>query len=80
MPRFREYEYTRNALQATCRVAARQQVKIVEFYSGEGAPKLPQVLKHALRLGSLSFEEFDQRWVRVLRRDSFRGSTKSEPH
>ena len=66
MPRFREYEYTRTSLHAMYRVSSWQEVKIVEFYSSEGAPKLSQAMKKALGLGSLCLEEFDQRWVRIL--------------
>lgn len=80
MPRFREYEYTRNSMHAMYRVASRQEVKIFEFYSSEGAPKLPQAMKEAFRLGSLSLEEFEQKWVRVLLRDLSQGGTKPEPH
>lgn len=80
MPRFREYEYTINSLHALCRVAAWQEVKIAEFYSGEAAPELPEKMKKVLRLGSLSSEDFAKEWVRILQRDPFRGCTKLERH
>lgn len=79
MPIFREYEYTRNSLHAQFYVAARQEVKIVEFYSSEGAPKLPQAMNTALRLNSLSLKEFEEYWVRTLWRDSFRVGTEPQP-
>lgn len=78
MPLFREYEYTRISLHALFYVASRQEIKIVEYYSSEGAPKLPPVINQAFKLKSLSLEEFEKDWVRTLRRDSFR-STKLEP-
>ncbi|CAD6591426.1 MAG: hypothetical protein ASARMPRED_005383 [Alectoria sarmentosa] len=62
MPVFREYEYTRNELHSLFYVAARQEVKIVEFYSSEGAPKLPQAMNTALKLNSLSPKEFEEYW------------------
>lgn len=50
MALFREYEYTRVSLHAQFYVASRQEVKIVEFYGSEGAPKLPLEMNAAFRL------------------------------
>lgn len=69
MPLFRKYEYTRNSLHAMFSVASRQEVKIVEFYSSEGAPKLPLAMDKAFRLNSMSVEEFERDWVRKLHGD-----------
>ena len=48
-------------------MAARQEVKIAEFYSSKGAPKLPLAMNEAFRLGSMSLEEFEKDWVRNSR-------------
>ena len=66
MPLFREYEYTRISLHSMFSIASRSEVKIVEFYSSEGAPKLPQAMNEAFRLKSMSPEEFEKDWVRTL--------------
>lgn len=71
MPIFRDYENTRTSLHALLCVASQQEVKIFEFYSGEGAPELPQAMDEAFKLGSLSLEEFKKEWVRALRIYSF---------
>ena len=63
MPLFREYEYTRVSFHAMIAIAAWQEVKIVEFYKSEGAPKLPRAIKEVLRLEKMSLEEFKQDWV-----------------
>ena len=65
MPTFREYEHTRISLQAMFTIASRQEVKIVEFYSSEGAPELPPAMNEAFRLKAMSLEEFKEDWVRV---------------
>ena len=79
MALLREYEYTRASLHAQFYVASRQEVKIVEFYSSEGAPKLPPKMNAAFKLKSQSPKEFEKDWVRILQRDSFRVGTKPEP-
>ena len=68
MPTFREYEHTRSELHALFFVASRQEVKIVEFYSSEGAPEFPQAMSEIFKLEFLSPEEFKENWVRALRR------------
>ena len=65
MPLFREYEHTRCLLHAMFAIASRQEVKIVEFYSSEGASKLPSAMQEAFRLNSMAPEEFKQDWVRA---------------
>ena len=60
-------------------VASRQEVKIVKFYSSEGAPELPLAMNKAFRLNSLSLEEFEKDWVRTLWRKFFCVGNKLEP-
>ena len=68
MPLFREYEHTRISLHAMFAIAAWQEVKIVEYYSSEGASELPQAMNEAFRLNSMTHEEFRKDWVRTLQR------------
>lgn len=76
MPFLREYEYNRILLQALYYIASRQEVKILEFYGRKGAPPLPQAMKEAFQLGSLSLEKFEEEWVRTSWSDSFCAVTK----
>ena len=71
MPCFREYEHTRTSIHAMLCLVSRQEFKIVEFYSNEGAPEFPPAMKEAFKLESLSLEEFEKDWVRALQGDSF---------
>ena len=59
-------------------MACRQEVKILEFYSSEGAPEFPQAMNEVFKLESLSLEEFEKESVRALLRDSFQIGTKPE--
>ncbi len=45
-------------------VMARQEVKIVEFYSSEGSPDFPSEMVEIFTLLSMSPEEFEKDWVR----------------
>lgn len=76
MPLLREYEHTRISLHAMFLMASRQEIKIVEFYGSEGAPKLPLEMNKAFRLESMSPKEFEKDWVRTLRRVFVWFSTK----
>ncbi|CAF9914578.1 hypothetical protein IMSHALPRED_001949 [Imshaugia aleurites] len=62
MPLFREYEYTRLSLQAISYTACRRDVKIVEFYSSRGAPRLPWMMRKAYGFKSRSPEKFEMKW------------------
>ena len=71
LPLFREYEYTRTALFATVSIFSRQEVKIIDFYSGEGAPEFPSAMREIFRLESMPLEEFEKQWVGTLQGNSF---------
>ena len=71
MPVFREYEYNRIASNAMLSIISRQEVKIVEFYSGKEAPEFPLEMKEAFRLESMSLEEFEKNWVGTLQENLF---------
>ena len=71
MSTFREYDYIRTELHSLFYMASRQEVKIVEFYSSEGAPEIPQAMNEVFKLESLSLEEFEKESVRALLRDCF---------
>ena len=71
MPNFREYEYNRIASNAMLSIISRQEVKIVEFYSGKGAPEFPLEMKEVFQLESMSLEEFEKNWVGTLQGNLF---------
>ena len=71
MPLFRVYEYNRHALNAMLSILSWQEVKIIEFYSGKGAPEFPLAMRKAFRLESMSLEEFEKNWVGALQKISF---------
>ena len=68
---FREYEYNRNTCCALISIIAQQEVKIVEFYSGKGAPDFPLAMREVFKLGLMSLEEFKKDWVGTLQGNSF---------